>query len=152
MEKPHTFYIIYHLDKDWELVDGRRFEAGYYKFVYDLTGVERDSPCTFSKDRYKWQTFDKFKTLGEFQDCFDNFRPMPMKIEQEEYIETIHYRDRSIPIFLDDYGQCFYCIMDNKVMGFGSFQDNYEEEVKAIIDHELDRNYEKKYPQMVNTI
>ena len=61
-----------------------------------------------------------------------------MKLEREDYMETITYRGMSVPIFCDDYGQCFYCIYDNKVMSFGSFQPEYEGEVKAIIDHDLD--------------
>ena len=121
MEKPHAFYIIYHLDKDWELVDGRHFDAGYYRYVYDLTGTDLPNCCQYSKDRNDWTDCDRLKSLGEFPECFDNFRPSLMKIEREEYVETIHYRDHSIPIFLDDYGQCFYCIFDNRVMGFGSF-------------------------------
>ena len=60
-----------------------------------------------------------------------------MKLEHEEYIETIHYKGVSVPIFCDDYGQCFYCIMDNEVVSFGSFQSEYEDEVKHIIDYKL---------------
>ena len=51
MEKPHTFYIIYRIDKDAD-VDGLHLLAGYYKYEYNLTGIELPSPCQFSTDRY----------------------------------------------------------------------------------------------------
>lgn len=60
-----------------------------------------------------------------------------MKMEREDYVETIYYKGKAIPIFCDDYGQCFYCIMDNEVLSFGSFQTEYEDEVKSLIDHRL---------------
>lgn len=137
MEKPHTFYIIYKIDEDAD-IDGLHLLAGYYRYIYDLTGAERSDPCChFSADRYNWSECSLFNNLGEFQEFFDKINPKPMKIEHEEYIETIHYKGVSVPIFCDDYGQCFYCIYDNEVLGFGSFQSEYEDEVKAIIDHDL---------------
>lgn len=138
MSKPQEFYVIYFIDKDCD-VNGTHLERGYYKFTYDLTGVELPNPCTHSKDRYVWTTCDLFKGLGEFQDFFGKMDPTPMKMESEEYIETITYRGISVPIFCDDYGQCFYCILDNEVVSFGSFQAEYEEEVKALIDYKIDK-------------
>ena len=140
MEKPHTFYTIYRIENDVD-VDGLHLLAGYYKYTYDLTGEEKSDPsCLFSADRYNWSECSLFNNLGEFQDFFDRIDPKPMKLEHEEYIETIHYKGVSVPIFCDDYGQCFYCIYDNEVLGFGSFQSEYEDEVKAIIDHDLKRD------------
>ena len=136
MEKPHTFYIIYRIDDDAD-IDGLHLLAGYYKYTYDLTGVELPEPCQFSTDRYNWSECALFNGLGEFQEFFDKINPKPMKLEREEYIETIHYKGVSVPIFCDDYGQCFYCIMDNEVVSFGSFQSEYEDEVKHIIDYKL---------------
>ena len=138
MEKPQEFYIIYFVDKDCD-VNGIHLERGYYRFNYDLTGVEFPDPCKYSKDRYEWSTCDLFKDLGKFQEFFNSFDVKPMKMEREEYIETITYRGVSVPIFCDDYGQCFYCIFDNEVISFGSFKAEYEEEVKALIDSKLDR-------------
>ena len=139
MEKPHTFYTIYRIDQDAD-VDGLHLLSGYYKYEYNLTGIELPTPCQFSTDRYNWSECTMFSDLGEFQEFFDRIDPKPMKLEHEEYIETIHYKGVSVPIFCDDYGQCFYCIYDNEVLGFGSFQSEYEDEVKAIIDHDLKRD------------
>ena len=129
MEKPHTFYIIYKIDEDTD-----QLKAGYYKYMFDLTGIELDKPCQYSTDRYDWSECTQFKSLGDFQDFFDKIDPKPMKIEHEEYIETIYYKGVAVPIFCDDYGQCFYCIFDNKVMSFGTFQTEYEDCVKDLID------------------
>lgn len=137
MEQPHIFYTIYRIDQDAD-VDGLHLLAGYYKYTYDLTGVELPNPCQFSVDRYNWSECPLFNGLGEFQDFFGKINPKPMKIEHEDYVETVHYRGASVPIFCDDYGQCFYCIYDNRVLGFGSFQSEYEDEVKAIIDHDME--------------
>ena len=57
--------------------------------------------------------------------------------EKMEYIETIQYRGMSVPVFVDDCSQCFYCIFNNKEIAFGNFQDNYEDEVKFLVDNEL---------------
>lgn len=137
MEAEHTFYIIYLLESDIE-IDGKSLGAGYYKYVYDLTGQELPMPCQWSKDRYDWEECPLFKGLGEFQDFFGKVNPKPMKLEREDYIETIYYRGQAVPVFCDDYGQCFYCIMNNEVLSFGSFQPDYEEYVKKMIDRRLD--------------
>lgn len=135
MENTHTFYIINKLDEDVD-VDGLHLLAGYYKYTYDLTGVELPEPCQFSSDRFNWSECQLFNGLGEFQEFFEKVNPKPMKIEREDYIETIHYKGVSVPIFCDDYGQCFYCIFNGETMAFGSFQSEYENEVKHLIDYE----------------
>lgn len=134
MERPQELYIIYFVDKDCD-VNGIHLEMGYYRFNYDLTGVEFPDPCKYSKDRYEWSTCDLFKDLGKFQEFFNSFDVKPMKMEREEYIETITYRGVSVPIFCDDYGQCFYCILGNKVVSFGSYNTEYEDELRHIIDN-----------------
>ena len=137
MEKPQEFYIIYFVDKDRD-VNGIHLEKGYYRFNYDLTGVELPDPCKYSKDRYEWSSCGLFKDLGKFQEFFDSFELKPMKMDREDYIETVSYRGVYVPIFCDDYGQCFYCVIDNEVVSFGSFQPEYVEKVKALIDYKLD--------------
>lgn len=134
MENPNKFYIMYFVDKNCD-VNGIHLDSGYYRYTYDLSGADIPNPCKYSKDRYDWSSCDLFKDLGKFQDFFNSIDPKPMKMELEDYIETITYRGVSVPIFCDDYGQCFYCILNNEVMSFGSFQSEYEEEVRAIIDH-----------------
>ena len=137
MEKPQVFYIIYFVDKDYN-INGKHIEKGYYRYVYNLTGVDLPNPCMYSKDRYEWFTCGMFVSLGEFQDFFEKMVPKPMKMDREDYIETITYRGISVPIFCDDYGQCFYCIFGNKVVSFGSYNTEYEDELRHIIDYTLD--------------
>ena len=135
----HTFYICYQLEKDSEL-NGNKIVSGFYRYTYDLSGVDVPNPCQYSKDRYEWTDCTTFKSLAEFQDFFDKkIEPKPIKFEQEDYIETMTYRGKSVPIFNDDYGQCFYCIFNNEVLSFGSFQPDYEDEVKSLIDYEIDK-------------
>ena len=140
MKNTHTFYIIYKLDGDVD-VDGLHLLAGYYRFVYVLAQGQVDdgipNPCQFSADRCNWTECALFCNLGEFQEFFGKLNPSPMRIEREDYIETIHYRGVSVPIFVDDYGQCFYCILDGTTVAFGGFQAEYEDEVKHLIDYEL---------------
>ena len=135
-----TFYIIHKLDSEIDK-NGTKLAPGYYRYTYDLSGVDVDRPCEYSVDRDNWECYGLFKSFSEFQDFFvgiDTF-----KIELEDYVETITYRGVSVPVFLDDYGQCFYCIYNNKVMGFGSFQTEYEDEIKDIIDYDLGKNGNK---------
>ena len=134
----HIFYIIYHIETDVD-VDGLHLLAGFYKYTYDLSGVDIPNPCEYSSDRYEWSKCELFAGLGEFQDFFQKMNPVPMKLEREDYIETIHYKGVSVPIFCDDYGQCFYCIFDNEVISFCSFQPDYEDEVRHLIDYKIDK-------------
>lgn len=57
---------------------------------------------------------------------------------KENSIEIINYRGYSVPIFYDDAGQSFYCTLDNKEISFGSFNTEYEEDLKYLIDEKLD--------------
>ena len=135
--KPTTFYVIHRLDDDAALA-GMVVASGFYKYKYALDGgIEIDSPCEFSKDRVRWEKCNLFGSLGEFQEFFGKFDTM--KIEREEYVETITWRDVSVPVFLDDYGQCFYCIYNGRVLSFGSFQDGYEDEIRELIDSEYEK-------------
>lgn len=134
----HIFYIIYHIETDVD-VDGLHLLAGFYKYTYDLSGVDIPNPCEYSSDRYEWSKCELFAGLGEFQDFFQKLNPEPMKMEREDYTETIYYKGVSVPIFCDDYGQCFYCIFDNEVISFGSFQPDYEDEVRHLIDYKIDK-------------
>ena len=135
-----TFYIIHKLDSEIDK-DGRHLQPGYYRYTYDLRGIDIDRPCEYSVDRDNWECCGLFKSFSEFQDFFDGIDTF--KIELEEYVETITYKGVSVPVFLDDCGQCFYCIYNNKVMSFGTFQTEYEDELKDIIDYDLGKNGNK---------
>lgn len=145
--KKNTFYIIYKLDSDMD-IDGLHLLAGYYRFIYDLSGDELPDPCSFSVDRQEWSKCEMFTTLSEFNEFFMKAsHPScchPMKIERLDYVETIEYRGQLVPVFVDDYGQCFYCIYDNREFSFGSFQCDYEDEVKSLVDHDLEARDGKK--------
>ena len=134
----HVFYIVYWIEEDVD-VDGIKLDKGFYRYTYDLSGVEVPHACQFSTDRIEWVDCDLFKGLGEFQEAFSKIQGDPMRFEREDYIETIHYKGMSVPIFNDDYGQCFYCIFDNQVLSFGTFQSEYEDEVKFLVDREISR-------------
>ncbi len=130
-EHGDKFYVIYFAENGFDR-DGRHFEKGYYRFTYSLSGS--DGACQRSDDKYRWVDCPVFGDFGSFQDFFEKLDPKPMKLEHEDYIETITYKGISVPVFCDDYGQCFYCIFDNKVMSFGTFQAEYEDCVKDLID------------------
>lgn len=133
-QKQHIYYIINRLDEDAD-IDGLHLLSGYYKFTYDLSGEDLPNAAEFSTDRCNWTDCPLYSSLSEYQEIFNKVENK-MVIESEEYVETVCYKGKHVPIFLDDYGQCFYCIYDNDVIGFGSFQDNYEDEVKGLIDCE----------------
>ena len=131
------FYIINKIDKDVE-IDGIHLIPGYYKMRYTLSGEELPHCSQFSSDRCEWQDCELFSTFSEYKEFFLKLNPAPMRMEREDYVETIYHKGKAVPVFLDDYGQCFYCIFNNKEMAFGSFQAEYEDEVKWLIDHEID--------------
>ena len=91
----------------------------------------------YSKDRNEWTDCeDLYKNHQEFSELFEGIGQSLMKFERLEYVETIVYREQCVPVFVDDYGQCFYCIFNGETMAFGSFQSEYEDEVKHLIDYE----------------
>lgn len=53
-------------------------------------------------------------------------------------VTSISYRGFEVPIYLDDPGQQFYCYWEGEVLGFGSYNTNYQEDLKFIIDQKLD--------------
>ena len=66
-------------------------------------------------------------------------RVKPTKKELKECkLKTITYRGISVDIFIDDYGQSYYCYFDNECISFGTYNFNYEEDVKYLIDKKLD--------------
>ena len=135
----HIYYVINKIGQDID-IDGLHLLAGYYKFTYSLSGEELPHAAQFSPDRMNWSDCQLYSTLSEYQDLFSKVdSSQKMVIELLEYVETVDYRGQSIPVFLDDYGQCFYCIYMNKVLSFGGFQDNYEEEIQALVDYDISK-------------
>lgn len=133
-----TYYVAYWIEKP-TTIKGKELKPGYYRITYDLSGVDYPHDAQYSKDKYEWVDCDDlYKNHQEFSELFEGVGQSLMKFERLEYVETIAYRGQYVPIFLDDYGQCFYCVFNNKEIGFGSFQSDYEDEVKYLIDRELD--------------
>lgn len=98
----------------------------------------------YSEDRIEWTDCEElYKNYQEFTDLFCGVGDKLMKFEKMEYVETVVYRGQHVPVFIDDYGQCFYCIYCNEEVAFGSFQSNYEDEVRQLIDYELDYKPDK---------
>lgn len=134
-----TYYVIYWVEKPMTIKD-KNLKKGYYRITYDLSGMDYPHDAQYSKDRYEWVDCDDlYKNHQEFQELFGKPGRNLMKFERLEYVETIVYRGQCVPIFLDDYGQCFYCIFKNEEIAFGSFQSDYEDDVRHLIDYELDK-------------
>ena len=134
-----SYYIIYCVEKQ-TTIKGKELKPGYYRIIYDLSGMDYPHDAQYSKDRDNWEDCeDLYKNHQEFSELFEGVGQSLMKFERLEYVETIVYREQYVPVFVDDYGQCFYCIFNNKEISFGSFQSNYEDEVRHLIDYELDK-------------
>lgn len=143
MKEETQYYRMFKLDKD--LDGGIEFKgnkihlkSGYYRFNYYLSSKEPEHKFQYSTDRLKWEDIDLCSCLSEFDDLRDSISEKienVMVFERLEYIETISYRGNAIPVFYDDYGQCFFGIFDNEEMGFGSFNASYEDDIKDMIDY-----------------
>lgn len=134
-----TYYIIYWVEKSMT-INGKELKPGYYRIRYDLSGMDYPHDAQYSKDRYEWEDCeDLYKNFQEFIALFEEVGNKLMKFERMEYVETIVYRGQCVPVFVDDYGQCFFCIFNNEEIAFGSFQSEYEDDVRHLIDYELDK-------------
>lgn len=131
-------YIIYRLDEKTD-VDGQQLLPGYYRFTYNLSEPALEHQCQYSTDRDKWTDCELFKRLSDFQEFFEKIDDK-LTMERWEYIETVIWRGKYVPVFLDDYGQCLYCIFDNDVLSFGTYNDNYEDEIKSLIEEQKRKN------------
>lgn len=56
----------------------------------------------------------------------------------EQYIAEVHYRGYTVPIYLDNEGQQFYCYLDGQEVDFGAYNTNYVEDLEYLIDTKLD--------------
>ena len=129
-----SFYLIKKIDK-YIINNGISIPSGYYRVNYNLSGTQVEHACQYSKDRVHWEDTTLYKNISEFRDIFDSVED-GMVFEKMEYIETVNYKNQLVPVFIDDYGQCFYAIYKNREIVFGAYQDNYEEEIKYLIDRD----------------
>lgn len=53
-------------------------------------------------------------------------------------VSIFKYRGITVPIYLDDYGQCYYAKLENEEISFGSFNTNWQEDLKYLINQKLD--------------
>ena len=143
-ENEMTYYKMFKLDKeiDVELSNGNsvHLNPGFYKFNYCLSGEEPEHKFQYSSDRMKWKDCDDFCTsLYEFDMLNEKVNELMigknvMTFARLEYVETIYYREKAVPVFLDDYGQCFFAVFEGKEIGLGSFNVDYEDEIRDMID------------------
>ena len=129
-----SFYLIKKIDKDMSY-NGISIPVGYYRVNYNLSGKPIKHACQYSKDRIHWEDTTLYKNIVEFRDIFDSVED-GMVFEKMEYIETIKYKNQLVPVFIDDSGQCFYAIYKNREIVFGAYQDNFEDEIKYLIDRD----------------
>ena len=64
-----------------------------------------------------------------------------MCAEKPEYI--FEYRGKQVPVYLDEPGQQFYIIWEGHELGLGSYNVNYEEDIKYLIDLAHDKVLEE---------
>jgi hypothetical protein len=56
----------------------------------------------------------------------------------EQYVAEVNYRGYTIPIFLDEAGQQFYCYLDGQEVDLGAYNTDYVEDLEYLIDTKLD--------------
>ena len=89
------------------------------------------------------------KKYGEYIVSFGESKPT--KYEKKFcYFKTINYRGYKIDVFDDDYGQSCYFYFNNHQYGCGTYNFEYEECIKYIVDEYLDKLFnfaliDKKY-------
>ncbi len=66
-------------------------------------------------------------------DCF--------KDSKDDLVGEVEYRDYKVLIYMDDYGQQYYCKIDNEEIGFGAYNTWWLEDLLSIIDNKLDVYY-----------
>ena len=160
-----SYYLIKKIDKDMSY-NGISIPSGFYRVDYNLSGTQVEHACQYSKDRIHWEDTTLYKNISEFRDIFDSVKDGMvfymevemrkfekisleqfkedifddvedgMVFEKMEYLETVKYKNQLVPVFIDDYGQCFYAIYKNREIVFGAYQDNYEDEIKYLIDRD----------------
>jgi len=59
-------------------------------------------------------------------------------MEETRFIETIEYRGYKVDIYCDYAGQSFFCNLDGEEINFGSYNVDFEEDLKFVIDTKLD--------------
>ena len=58
--------------------------------------------------------------------------------EKDKLDESLDYRGYHVDFYFDDPGQQIYTVFEGKEIGFGSYNSNYIQDMKYIIDNKLD--------------
>lgn len=58
--------------------------------------------------------------------------------KKNEVIDTLEYRGYHVDFYNDDFGQQVYTYFDGEEIGFGTYNFNYKDDMKYIIDNKLD--------------
>lgn len=62
-----------------------------------------------------------------------------LKSKYGEPISVLNYRGYEIGFWNDDCGQQVFTVWEDKELGFGSYNYNYEDDMKYLIDEKLDK-------------
>lgn len=59
-------------------------------------------------------------------------------MSDKDIVDTLDYRGEHVDFYMDDYGQQFYTVYNGEEISFGSYNTNYKEDMKYVIDRKLD--------------
>lgn len=66
-------------------------------------------------------------------------------VEDKDSVTTIEYRGFSVPVYIDEVGQSYYCKFDGEEVSFGSFNTSFIDDIHYLVDEKLDVIY--KFPK-----
>lgn len=56
-------------------------------------------------------------------------------------VDKIRYRGKKIPVYVDDYGQCYYFLYNGKSYSCGTYNSDYIGEIVSVVDEDLDESF-----------
>lgn len=62
-------------------------------------------------------------------------------------METVRYRGKRIPVYIDEDGQSFFFRYKKKEYGCGTFNGDYYSEIISVVDSDLDEAFYVKNPR-----
>lgn len=148
-DQEQTTYVIKRTTQDVRLPDGNILHAGWHRMNLARSGLPVEHPVQFSVDGQDWTDHPFLTDSCQFSDLFSKTLPLAMAeqgvqmevstIERMEYFETIEYRGRFVPLFIDWNGQEVFAIYDNRLVGLGSYSPEEPlDQIVEVVDHDLD--------------
>ena len=116
------------IDKIWldnarNFINTEEIEAGIDEIVsYTISNWDSDST---NYDTYTWKPTWNLKD----KDC----------------VTTVDYRGFSVPVYIDEAGQSYYCHFNGEDVSFGSFNTSFIDDIHYLVDEKLDVIY--KFPK-----